>query len=252
MGTLTVDWYNVPKYLNKGETIKLGFVADNSTNEAVSGKAEFYQIEGNRLILLGYEPFSVQPNIRLLDTTHVKFTMPDHDVRLALKYEATGQTTGTQYSQVKYWTIKLTQTPLTPRAKITKAYVVINGNNYPPGTYNVPAGTEVRFDITVKNVGPSGDIWVALMKDGKVVHKETWTLQQWVAKTAYGFGGHFIINSKTTFSVAAGHDGVTDDGGSDMSWVLNVGENPTPEKSNWVYLALTVGGIALLLNRKKK
>jgi len=212
---VSFGWYNVPRSLKEGETIRLGFYAYNDTDEDLKVNVKVYQ-EQPSLKYLGSTSFTAYANAQTRYTSAIKFTMPNSDVRLHAEFEATGVKTGKKYYAGRDKTIHLEgEVREPPKASILKDIskypdglggIIVNGQALPPGTYSISKGATLEYTAIAQNIGGPGTIWLALVDD----------LNNVVIDRAEGEGtvmisGTITVDKDMELVFVAGHGTTTDD-----------------------------------------
>jgi len=249
---LEFDWYNIPDAAYSGQEIRLGVVVTNNSSIDIPMTVTFYK--GTQLI--GTTQLTAYGQKKTQVSTRHTVTMPKSDIQLKAVFKWADPQTGDQQSHTITKTVHLATGPLPgePLAQILndKSYMKLDDNEMHPGEYTIPAGSTLEFQIAVKNIGDTGDIWVRLEDETHNKILQTWrdTLEKYVA--AYHFG-RITINEDTTISVTAGHGSVTDD---KATWKFTMGQpnppTPTPQQGiNPLLLLGAIGGIVLLMSRKR-
>jgi len=101
---VSFGWYGMLRFLEPGETIRLGFRAYNDTDEDLKVHVDVYQKEPV-VRYIGSAEFTAHARSTTRYLSLIEFTMPYQSVVLHAEFDATGVKTGKKYSEGHDWLI---------------------------------------------------------------------------------------------------------------------------------------------------
>ena len=103
---VSFGWYDMPRSLKPGETIRLGFRAYNDTDEDLKVHVDVYQ-KKPVVKYIGSTEFTAYARSITRHKSSIEFTMPRQSVVLHAEFDATGVKTGKKYSEGRDWPIEV-------------------------------------------------------------------------------------------------------------------------------------------------
>lgn len=158
---VSFSWYNMPKTLKPGESVRLAFRIYNDTSEELEVTVKVYQKEPS-LKYIGSTTFKAYANGFTNHTSALTFTMPKSDVVLHAEFEATGVQSGKKYYSGRDWRIEVESVPQ-PENPVLAWDLQVDKTQVSPGEKvyltarvlweKIPGTVGVRFKLRISAFG---------------------------------------------------------------------------------------------------
>ena len=195
---VSFGWYGMLRFLEPGETIRLGFRAYNDTDEDLKVHVDVYQKEPV-VRYIGSAEFTAHARSTTRYLSLIEFTMPYQSVVLHAEFDATGVKTGKKYSEGHDWLIVVKEQGELP--SVGEALMQELKKWYKKNV-DVPGVTE-PYDW-------SFDVTNTVIESGLIENVEKAYLYGWYEITSYSYAGKERPPDRTPQEIVNGWLGGTE------------------------------------------